>query len=105
MKKIICYLLPIVLLSVPISPAHSMSVKTQGKFALTAILSGIGILTRCLVKRQQRIVEDLHTRLGQPDRVVEFERGFDRWRIEWYGHQKYIFRNQVFQKVEEEKDQ
>ena len=100
MKKPLCYLLLIGLLSAPTSTAHSLSVKTRGKFALAAILSGVAILTKFLVRRDGRTMEDLHAKLGQPDRFIEFERGFDRWQIEWYGHRKYIFRNQVLQKAE-----
>jgi len=100
MKKFICYLLLIAFLFVPISTAHSINVKTQGKLALAVLLSGVAILTKYLVERDQRAIEDLHAKLGPPDRVIEFERGFDHWRIEWYGHRQYIFRNQVLQKVE-----
>lgn len=100
MKKFICYLLLIAFLFAPISTTHGISVKTRGKFALAAILSGVAILTKRLVERDQRAIEDLHAKLGQPDRVIEFERGFNHWRIEWYGHRRYYFCNQVLQKVE-----
>lgn len=99
MKKFTCYLLLIVFLLTPISTAHSITVKTRGKLALAAILSGIAILTKYLVDRDEQTVETLHAKLGKPDRIVDFERGFDLWRIEWYGNQKYIFRNQVFQRM------
>ncbi|MBI1930600.1 hypothetical protein HYR99_40930 [Candidatus Poribacteria bacterium] len=100
MKKFICYLLLIAFLFAPISTAHSINVKTRGKLALAVLLSGVAILTKYLVDRDPRAIEDLHAKLGPPDRVIEFERGFDYWRIEWYGHRQYIFRNQVLQKVE-----
>ena len=99
MKKLTCYLLLIAFLSVPISTVHSISVKMRGKLGLAAILSGAAIVTKYLVGRDQRTVEKLHVKLGEPDRVIEFERGFNRWRIEWYGDLNYIFRNNVFQKV------
>lgn len=100
MKKSICYLLIVVLLSTPIPVAHSISVKTRGKLTLVAILSGVAIFTKYLVGRDRQTVEKLHARLGEPDRVLEYERGFDRWRIEWYGDRKYRFRNHVLQKSE-----
>ena len=53
------------------------------------------------VDRDEQTVETIHAKLGKPARVVEYERGFDIWRIEWYGNQKYIFRNHVFQKTVE----
>ena len=98
MKKLTCYLVIVVLLLSPISPVHSISVKTQGKLALVAILGGVAILTKYLVGRDQQTVEALHAKLGPPERVVKFERGFDQWRIEWYGTQRYIFRNNILQK-------
>ena len=97
-KKLICYLVVIALLLSPISTAHGVSAKTQGKLALVAILGGVAILTRYLVGRDQQAAKALHAKLGPPERVIEFERGFDRWRIEWYGNQRYIFQNNVLQK-------
>lgn len=101
MKKFTCYLLLIVFLLTYVSSAHSISVKTRGKLTLAAILSGIAILTKYLVDRDEQTVETIHAKLGKPARVVEYERGFDIWRIEWYGNQKYVFRNHVFQKTVE----
>ncbi len=98
MKKLACYLVVVVLLLSPISTAHSISVKTQGKLVLVAILGGVAILTKYLVKRDQQTVEALHAKLGPPERVIEFERGFDRWRIEWYENRRYLFRNNILQK-------
>jgi hypothetical protein len=100
MKKFTCCLLVIVLLSTPISTAKGISVKTQGKLVLVAILSGVAVLTKYFVGRDQRTVEMLHAKRGDPDRVIEFERGFDRWWIEWYGDRKYVFRNDVLQQYE-----
>ena len=97
MKKLICYLVVVVLLLSPISTAHSISVKNQGKLALVAVLGGIAILTKYLVQRDRRAVETFHARLGPPERVIEFERGFDRWRFEWYGNRRYVFRNNILQ--------
>ena len=96
--RLICYLVVVVLLLSPISTAHSFSVKTQGKLALVAILGGVAILTKYLVGRDQGAVEALRAKLGPPARVTKFERGFDRWRIEWYGNRRYVFRNNVLQK-------
>ena len=97
-KKFTCYLVVVVLFLSPISTAHSISVKTQGKLVLVAVLGGVAILTKYLVGRDQATVEALHAKLGTPERVVKFERGFDRWRIEWYGNRRYVFRNNVLQK-------
>ena len=98
MRKLTCYLVVAVLLLSPISNAHSISVKTQGKLVLAAVLGGVAILTKYLVGRDQAAVESLHAKLGSPERVTEFERGFDKWRIEWYGNRRYVFRNNVLQK-------
>ena len=97
-KTLICYLVVLVLLLSPISAARSISVKTQGKLVIVAVLGGVAILTKYLVGRDQGAAEALHTKLGPPERVTKFERGFDRWRIEWYGNRRYVFRNNVLQK-------
>ena len=73
--------------------AEGISVKLRGKIALGGILSCLAYVTHALVKRDKRAVEELHLRLGPPDRVVQFERGFDLWRIDAYGERSYVFRN------------
>ena len=88
----------VVLLLSPISTAYSLSVKTQGKLAIVAILGGVAILTKYLVGRDQAAVKALHAKFGPPERVTKFDRGFDQWRIEWYGNRRYVFRNNVLQK-------
>ncbi len=95
--RLICYLVVIVLLLSPVS-AHSISVKTQGKVALTVILGGVAILTKYLVGRDQQAVKAVHAKLGAPERIIKFERGFDRWRVEWYGNRRYVFRNNILEK-------
>ena len=97
-KNLTCYLVVIALLLTPMSSVHGISVKTQGKLALVAILSSVAILTKYLVGHDQQAVKALHAKLGPPERVTKFERGFDQWRIEWYGNRKYVFRNNVLQK-------
>ena len=97
-QKLVCYLVVLVLLLSPVSTVNSISVKTQGKLALMAILSGVAILTKYLVERDQKTVKALHAELGPPERVIEIERGFDQWRIEQYGNRRYVFRNNLLQK-------
>ena len=79
--------------------AESISVKLRGKIALAGILSGLAYATHVLVKRDRRAMEKLEFRLGPPDRVVQFERGFDSWRINYYRKQCYLFRNNRFIKI------
>lgn len=102
MRKLTCCILIIALLSAIVSSAHSISTKTAGKLGLVAILSGVAFLTRYLVNKDIRTIEQLHTRFGKPDRVVEFESGFDRWRVERYGNRRYFFRNNILQKIAED---
>ena len=73
--------------------AESISVKLRGKIVLGGILSGLAYATYTLVTRDKRAVEKLQLHFGPPDRVIQFERGFDRWRINYYGEQCYLFRN------------
>ena len=79
--------------------AESISVKLRGKIALAGILSGLAYATHVLVKRDRRATEKLESRLGPPDRVVQFERGFDAWRINYYRRQCYLFRNNRLVKI------
>lgn len=66
---------------------------------MVAILSGVAILTRYLVKRDTRASEKLRAKLGEPDRAIEFERGFDQWRVQWHGDRRYLFRNSILYKT------
>ena len=92
-KKICAFVLVVCLISGVTPAAEGISVKLRGKIALGGILSGLAYATYALVTRDKRATEKLQLRLGPPDRVVQFERGFDRWRIDAYGEQCYLFRN------------
>ena len=99
-RKKICAFVLIVCLICGLTPtAESISVKLRGKIALGGILSGLAYATYTLVTRDKRAAEKLQLHLGPPDRVIRFERGFDRWRINAYGEQCYLFRNNLFIKV------
>ena len=76
--------------------AEGISVKLRGKIALAGILSGLAYGTYTLVTRDRRAVEKLRLHLGPPERVVQYERGFDLWRIDYYEEQCYMFRNNRF---------
>ena len=95
---IACLLITALLLSV-VPKTHSVTPKTQGKLGLVAILSGVAILTRYLVKRDIRASEKLRAELGAPDRTIEFERGFDQWRLQWHAERQYLFRNNLLFKI------
>jgi len=73
--------------------AESISVKLRGKITLAGVLSGLAYATHTLIKRDRRAVERLQLHLGPPERVVQFERGFNLWRIDYYREQYYLFRN------------
>ncbi len=75
---------------------EAISVKLRGKIVLGAVLSGLAYGTHALIKRDRRAAEQLQFRLGPPERVVEFERGFDVWRIAYYRNECYLFRNHRF---------
>ena len=92
-KKMCAFALVLCLMWGLTPAAESISVKLRGKIALAGILSGLAYTTHTLMKRDKRAVEKLQHRLGPPDRVVQFERGFDIWRIEHYRERHYIFRN------------
>ena len=92
-KKIYAFVLIVCLICGLTPSAESVSVKLRGKIALGGILSGLAYVTYTLVTRDKRAAEKLQLHLGPPDRVIQFERGFDRWRINDYGEQCYLFRN------------
>ncbi len=73
----------------------------QGKLSLIILLSGLAVLTKLLVDNDKKSGEELHARLGIPEQIIEFQRGFDHWRIEWYGKQTYLFRNGILQQRSE----
>lgn len=98
-KRVCAFALIVCLMSGLTPTAESVSVKLRGKIALGGILSGLAYTTYALVTRDKRATEKLQLRLGPPDRVVQFERGFDRWRIDAYGEQCYLFRNNLFIKT------
>lgn len=95
-QKVYAFVLIVCLISGLTPTAESVSVKLRGKLALGGILSGLAYVTYTLVKRDKRAVEKLQLHLGPPDRVIQFERGFDRWRVNYYGKQCYLFRNNLF---------
>ena len=95
-KKICAFTLILCLIWGLAPAAEGISVKLRGKIALAGILSGLAYVTHALVTRDRRAVEKLKLQLGPPERVVRFERGFDLWRIDYYGEQCYMFRNGRF---------
>ena len=92
-EKICAFVLILCLIAGLTPTAEGISVKLRGKIALAGILSGLAYTTYALVTRDKRAMEKLKLHLGPPDRVVQFERGFDRWRIDYYGEECYLFRN------------
>ena len=92
-KKVCVFTLVLCLMWGLTPAAEGISVKLRGKIALAGILSGLAYTTHTLIKRDKRAVEKLQRHLGPPDRIIQFERGFDIWRIEHYGEYQYIFRN------------
>lgn len=83
-------------LSVPLNIGLQATPKFKGKLVLVGMLSGLAYLTHAFVARDKRAVETLQHHLGPPERVMQFERGFDRWRVHCYGEQCYLFRNNRF---------
>ena len=97
-KKVCAFALVLCLIWGLTPAAEGISVKLRGKIALAGILSGLAYATHVLVKRDRRAVEELRLHLGPPERVVQFERGFDLWRIDHYGERCYMFLNNRFLK-------
>ncbi len=88
----------IIVLSFPSSvraESPLLGTKFLGKLAMVTILSTTALIVKMLVDRDRNEVDRLHEELGPPDSLVEYCRGFDRWRIERYGSRFYIFRNGI----------
>ena len=92
-KKIFAFVLIFSLVYGLTPAAEAISVKLRGKIALGVILSGVAYTTHALIKRDRQAAAELRRQLGAPEQVVQFERGFDLWRIEHYRNRHYIFRN------------
>ena len=98
--KIMSISLVIILIFSLSAEARLLSTKTIGKLSMIAILSVTAFVVKALVNRDQKEATRLHERLGAPDRSIEFQEGFDHWRMEWYGDRAYIFRNGVLYRQE-----
>jgi hypothetical protein len=72
-----------------------LGTKTTGKLAMIAILSVTAFVIKMLVDRDRKELAGLREELGPPDRAIEYQEGFDHWRVEWYGDRVYVFRNGV----------
>jgi len=87
-----------IIMAMLFSSSAKADTKTVGKLTMIAILSATAFVVKKLVDRDRKELKELHERFGLPDRSVEFQEGFDHWRVEWYGDHVYIFRNGVLHK-------
>lgn len=76
--------------------AEGISVKLRGKLTLAAILAGLTYVTHTLVRHDRQSGEELQFKLGTPKRIVEFERGFEKWSVNYYQDCFYMFLNNRF---------
>lgn len=95
-KKLLCFILITCLILNLSLAAEGFSVKLRGKLALAGILSGVAYLTHTLVKRDKHAAENIQAQLGPPERIVQFERGFDQWDVHYYRKHSYFFLNNRF---------
>ena len=77
-------------------PAEGISVKLRGKLTLAGILAGLAYVTHSLVRHDRHTGEELQFKLGTPNRIVEFERGFEKWRVNYYQDYFYMYLNNRF---------
>jgi hypothetical protein len=74
--------------------------KFIGKAGMVLILTAVGTATKLLIHRDHKKLEAIHNQLSKPDRIVQIQRGFDVWTIEYYDGKRYVFKNGIFQKAE-----
>ena len=97
-KKLLCFILIACLFWNLSFSAEGFSVKLRGKLALVGILSSIAFLTHTLTKRDIQASETLQFHLGTPERVFQYERGFDYWNIHYYREHSYYYLNNRFKR-------
>ena len=95
-KKSLCLILITLLIWNLSLSAEGLSVKLRGKLALAGILSGVAYITHTLVKRDRQAAGNLQFQLGPPERIIQFERGFDQWDVHYYREHAYFFLNNRF---------
>lgn len=77
-------------------PAESISVKLRGKLTLAGILAGLTYATYTLVRIDRHTAQELQFQLGTPQRIIQFERGFEKWSVNYYQDHFYMFLNNRF---------
>ena len=97
-KKLLCFILIACLFWNLSFSAEGFSAKLRGKLALVGILSSIAFLTHTLTKRDIQASETLKFHLGPPERVFQYERGFDYWNIHYYREHSYYYLNNRFKR-------
>ncbi|MBD3182473.1 hypothetical protein GF312_09290 [Candidatus Poribacteria bacterium] len=60
---------------------------------MIAVLFTSAYVVKRFIKRDRKTADAVRKELGKPDRVLEFQDGFDHWKIEWYGEKILAFRN------------
>lgn len=70
--------------------------KTLGKLAMIAVLSATAYINKKLIDRDIHKTDMIRQSLSKPDKIIEFQEGFDKWRVEWYGDSVYVFKNGIF---------
>ncbi len=76
--------------------AEGISVKLRGKLTLAGILAGFAYVTHTLVRQDRHTAEELQFQLGPPKRIIEFERGFEEWSVNYYRDHYYMYLNNRF---------
>jgi hypothetical protein len=76
--------------------ADVLNTKNVGKLTMVAVLSVTAFFVKKLVDRDINKTVMIRKELSTPDRYVEFQQGFDSWRVEWHGENIYVFRNGIF---------
>jgi len=95
-SRILAIFVIIAFLCPPSTYADFQNKKTLGKLAMVVILSATAFVNKKLVDRDANKTAKIRQNLSKPDKVIEFQDGFDKWRIEWHGEVIYVFKNGVF---------
>lgn len=72
--------------------------KNFGKLSMIAMLSIMGLIVKYLNHKDKEVIINIRDNFGLPYNALEFQKGFDIWKLEIYEDRIFIFRNEIFYK-------
>ncbi|HGJ64243.1 TPA: hypothetical protein ENS27_02510 [bacterium] len=73
-----------------------ISKKNTGKLTMVLSLSAMAFFVKKIVNNDINKTLAIRKEIGKPEKLIEYQEGFDNWRLEWHGNYIYVFRNGIF---------